>query len=184
MRMCTRTLSLVAALAISAGALVLTGCEAESEEYSTAAAPAAATASLPQGLVVSAKPEGAQSVNAVKAAAKEGDEVVMSGIIGGAEEPLAANRAIFTMIDPALTTCDEMSADMCKTPWDACCEPREKIVAQSATVQVAGTDGQVLKSGLNNVSGIAPLKNVTIKGKVRSKADQVLVVDATAIHVE
>ena len=74
--------------------------------------------------------------------------------------------------------------DHCKTPWDACCEPQETIAAGAATVQVVNDKGQPLKVGLNGHKGIAPGKDVTIAGKVRSADANNLVIDATGIYVK
>jgi hypothetical protein len=74
--------------------------------------------------------------------------------------------------------------DHCKTPWDACCEDQQTIAAAAATVQVVNDKGQPLKVGLNGHKGIAPGKDVTVTGKVRSADEKNLVVDATGIYVK
>jgi hypothetical protein len=152
--------------------------------------PAAAQAdgpaeALPAELILDKSPDGAQDVVTVKKAAKAGDTVTIRGRVGGSEKPLADNRAIVTLIDLTLPTCEKSAMDTCPTPWDACCEPSEEITAKSATIQVVGPDGRPLKATLAGVSGIAPLKELIVTGKVRTPADSgALVVDATGIYVK
>ena len=93
--------------------------------------------------------------------AKDGDAVVIRGKVGGGEEPMAKNRAMMTILDPSVQTCDTMPGDTCKTPWDACCESTEKIAANSATVQVVDANGKPLAATLENVAGLKPLSKVT-----------------------
>jgi hypothetical protein len=146
----------------------------------------ATTDAVPAALVLASQPADAKDVKAVKQGAKPGDAVVLRGVIGGRAEPIAANRAILTVIDPSIQTCDKMGGgdDHCKTPWDACCEPQETIVAAAATVQVVNDAGQPLKVGLNGHKGIAPGKEVTVAGTVRTADANQLVVDATGIYVK
>src|SRR5687767_7422686 len=125
-------------------ALILTvaGCGGD-EEQPPAPAASASSAALPAGLVVAEAPAAAaQDVIAVKKSAKDGDAVVIRGTIGGTQEPMAKNRAMMTVLDASVTTCDTMPGDACKTPWDACCESSEKIAANSATVQVVDANGK------------------------------------------
>jgi hypothetical protein len=143
---------------------------------------------IPAGLVLTAAPQGAQDVSAVKKDAVKDKEVVVKGVIAGSKEPIAANRAIFTLADPSLETCDKMPGDTCPTPWDACCSQQDEITAKSITIQVVGTDGKPLKAPLKGVGGLAPLKQVIVKGKVRTADGQgdkkIVTLDATGIYVK
>ncbi len=76
----------------------------------------AVDAPLPAGMVLASAPDGALGVAAVKRDAKEGDEVVIRGIVGGSREPFVAGRALFTIVDPGLKTCAATPADHCPTP--------------------------------------------------------------------
>jgi hypothetical protein len=165
--------------------LVVVGCRREEEiEVAPATASASAAAALPAGLVVTDAPVGAQDLTAVKKTAKDGDAVVIRGTIGGREEPIAKGRAVMTVLDPSVTTCDTMPGDACKTPWDACCEPSEKIAANSATVQVVDAQGKPLAANFESIAGLKPLSKVTISGVARRPAgSDVLIVEANKIHV-
>ncbi len=179
---------LAAITLISATAMfAVVGCRREEEIEAAPAATspsAAAASSLPAGLVATEAPAGAKDVTAVKKDAKDGDAVVIRGTIGGREEPIAKGRAIMTVLDPSVTTCDTMPGDACKTPWDACCEPSEKIAANSATVQVVDATGKPLAANLESIAGLKPLSKVTVSGTAkRAPGSDVLIVEAKQIHV-
>ena len=121
----------------------------------------------------------------MRAGAQEGQEVVVRGVVAGSAEPLAENRAILTLLDETVKTCDRNPSDSCQTPWDACCEPQETISANAATVQVVDAEGRPLKAGLKGLGNIAPLSRVVIVGTFHPSADgQSAVINATGIHVE
>ena len=63
-------------------------------------------------------------------------DYIVEGFIGGRKNPFAENRAIFILGDNTLETCDEKSDDSCPTPWDVCCEDRNKILSSTISVQV------------------------------------------------
>ena len=161
---------------------VVAGCDRTGtvSKNPDAAPPAAA---LPAGLIVASAPADAKGVIELKGAAKDGDEVVIRGIVGGKEDPVAANQAMVTLLDTSATTCDKMGMDKdaCKTPWDACCD--KDLAAKVATVQVLGADGKPLKGSLA-AAGIAPMKQLVVAGKAHVPADgKALIIDATKIHV-
>lgn len=175
--------TLLATLLLAAALLGL-GCDSgETTTDSTSAAGTVGEA-LPADLVATAAPEGAKNVTAVRAEAQDGQRVVVEGVIGGRAEPISADRAIFTLIDPSVKTCNTLEGDTCATPWDACCEPSDFIAANSAAVQVVGADGRPLRAGLEGVGGLAPLKRVIVVGTYRLSPDgQAATVDAEQIYV-
>ena len=184
--MTTRSRWIAGALLVAA--LAFTGCNGggEGDGSSITTPPPDTTDELPAGLVLDAAPEGAVEIAKVKASAKEGDEVVVRGQVGGSREPFVAGRAALTIADgDVLTSCDEMPADGCDAPWDYCCEDPAKIMANSATIQVVGADGRPLKASLEGVGGIEGLKVILVKGVVGPRPDpNVLVINATGIFVE
>jgi hypothetical protein len=153
-------------------AAVLVGCERESAKT---AAPTQTTAAelLPADLFATTQPAGAVDVVAAKKSAKDGDAVVIKGRIGGQKEPLAANRAVMTIADISLPTCDKTPMDTCKTPWDSCCEPAEELVAKP------------IKAGLAGNNGLAPNKHVVVAGtaKTAGGGGDALIVQAKQIFV-
>ena len=167
-----------------AGAAITVGCEPDKAPTPVTPPPPQPTAAdaslLPPDLFLDAAPDGALELAAAKKSAKVGEEIVVRGRIAGHKDPLAPNRAILTLLDSAVLTCDRMPGDSCATPWDACCEPRESLQANVATIQVVDASGSPLKTGLRGTNGIEPLKEVTIVGKVRSGDAGALVIDAAA----
>ena len=157
------------------------GCDRGTTVSKDPEKPAAPAAVLPSGLMADAAPANAKGVVELKGSVKDGDEVVVRGVVGGREDPVSETQAIVTLLDAAVTTCDKMEGDACKTPWDACCEA--DLPAKTATVQVVGSDGKPLKGSLA-ASGVKPLKQIVVAGKARLPGDgKALVIEATRIHV-
>lgn len=171
-----------------AGGLLLAGCDKPqtSSNPPKTAIPAAASVALPADLFVSSEPADVKSVIDAKKAAKEGDEVVIRGRIGGSEDPFVPERAIFTIVDKSLPHCGEMKMDDgCKTPWDYCCEPKDKLVDHSATVQIVDASGKPLKLEISKTPQLKPMSEIVVKGKLSKKdGDKVFVVNAGQIFVK
>lgn len=70
--------------------------------------------------LLSLEPEGAAGVRDVRASAKDEDEVVIVGRIGGMENPWVEGLAAFSIVDPAMKPCNEIGDDACPKPWDYC----------------------------------------------------------------
>ncbi|CAN5638667.1 hypothetical protein BH09PLA1_BH09PLA1_08820 [soil metagenome] len=159
-------------------AVVVIGCKKE------ASTPAAATESLPADLFTATPPPGAIDVIAARQTAQDGQPIVIKGRIAGSKEPLADNRAIMTIADLSLPTCDTIPGDTCPTPWDICCEPTSEIAAKLVSVQVVSADGRPVKASLRGAGGIAPMKQVVIAGTVKLlPGSDVPVLEAKEIYV-
>ena len=169
---------------ILAAACLLASCQ-EKPAPAAKQTPAAPSAELSK--VLATAPSGeAKAIHVARTTAKPGDEITLTGRIMGNEKPFVEGRAVFILGDPAvLTPCNEMPDDPCETPWDVCCESAEEKKTGTATVQIAGADGKVLKEGLEGVGGLKNLATVVVTGKVAegSSAD-LLVVNATALQVK
>ena len=66
--------------------------------------------------VAASEPAGARGIVDIRKDAKDGDEVVAVGRIGGSKVPFTG-RAAFTIVDPSLQCCDE-KGEQGETPWD------------------------------------------------------------------
>ena len=145
----TLTRTFVAAI-ISA---VLVGCGSESSP--TASTPKATGAPaaplLPATLFLATAPPNAKNLREAKPQARVGDEVVIEARVGGRVEPFIDGRAMFLVVDTKVPSCKELHGDMCKTPWDYCCEPRESLIKHSGTIQVVDAEGRVLQISLRGV---------------------------------
>lgn len=166
--------------------LVSGGCkkDAEKEAREPTAKPSA-TATLPEGLFLDEEPDGARGVGEVKADEDATGEVVVFGRVGGRKDPFVDGSAMFLLADAEMKSCDELHGDACKTPWDYCCEPRDSLLAKTATVQVVGEDGKPLRVNLSGHHGLEPLKHVVIAGKVSQRGEGgSLVINAAGIYVK
>ncbi|MHC4990810.1 MAG: hypothetical protein ACYTGC_07490 [Planctomycetota bacterium] len=126
-------------------------------------------------------PAGAVPVAQAKQPAREGDQIVVRGRIGGRPDPMSRDVAMFVMMDPALPSCRERG-DGCRKPWDYCCETTETITANSATVQLVddARDPMAIDLGTH---GFEPLDEVVVVGTVGPRPDEaMLVINAEKIH--
>jgi hypothetical protein len=171
-----------------AGLIALAGCgggdkkAANRDKDSTVAA---GTGTLPAELIAKEAPAGAKNVLEAKKDAKEGDEIVMRARVGGRKEGVFTDgRAQMMVMDVSLPNCSDNPNDTCKTPWDYCCEPQEKITEHAATVQVVGADGKVLPVSLKGQSSIDHGSYIVVKGKVGKRDGGNLLINATSIYVE
>ena len=162
---------------------IAAGCSDNADETpATDTTAAAQQAPLPDGLIVAEAPAGAIGIADLKSEDHAGDEVVITGRIGGREEPFVADRAMFTMTDLGLPTC-EAEDDHCPTPWDSCCEVPEDIMANMISVQVTDENDAVVKRGLKGQSGLDHLATLTIRGTVAQQDENVVVLNAKEIYV-
>lgn len=136
--------------------------------------------------VLDAAPEGeASPIHMARQTVQPGDKVTLKGQVMGAEEPFVEGRAAFILGDrEVLTPCNERPDDPCPTPWDVCCDSSEDKKRGTATIQIVGEDGRVLKESIEGVGGIEKLSKLTITGTVAegSGADR-LMINAMAIAV-
>ncbi len=163
--------------------LVIIGCSDAGNNKPSANAPAS-TDNLPADLFVSSKIEGARDVTELKKDAREGDVVIIRGVVGGDANPFVANRAMLSVIDYAVVSCKD-NGEACPTPWDYCCTPQEELTRVKATIQIAAGDGSPLKVALNVGQKIKPYDVIIVRGKVGPRPSaEVLTINADAIHVE
>src|SRR5688500_18099871 len=102
--------ALVAAPVVGFYAGCARGGDAQSTSGTNAADP------LPANLVLSEAPANAKNVGDVVKDAKEGDEVVVTGKVGGRKEPFVAGRALMTVVDATQPSCKDIEGDNCPTP--------------------------------------------------------------------
>lgn len=163
--------------ALTAVLILLTGCGGSESDSNTSASADAVTTPTNASWVLASAPEGAVSVSEAKAGAKEGDEIVIHGRIGGRRNPMDASSPVFTIVDLGLEYCGQTHDDGCRTPWDYCCETPETITSNSATVQIV-SDGTI-----DLTSALEPLDEVILRGTVAPRPDeQVLTIRATGVY--
>lgn len=136
--------------------------------------------------VIDASVEGEpQAIHSARESVKPGDTITLSGRVMGNLHPFVEGRAAFILGDPAvLTACSDRPDDECETPWDNCCDTKEDKMRGTATIQIVGDDGRVLKEPIEGVGGIGKLSTLTVTGTVaEGSSAESLVVNATAIDV-
>jgi hypothetical protein len=166
--------------------IAVVGCEQKNNATAAPKPDSAVTEGIPASVIATTQPTAAaRDVAAARKSAKDGEAVVVRGRVGGQKDPLADNRAIMTIADLSLPTCDKTPMDTCPTPWDSCCEPAEELRASSASVQVVGADGKPLKAGLKGAGGLAPGKEVVVAGTAKiPPGSDALVIVANQIYVK
>ena len=170
-------------LLLPAVCLCLANCE-NKPAATTAAATQASTTDLDSFFVANA-PASPGEIHIVRNTAKPGDAVTLTGLIMGRDTPFVEGRAAFILGDRSvITPCNAVPGDNCETPWDACCDTPEAKQRATATVQLVGPDGRVLKQGLKGVKGLTELSTVTLTGTVdKASTPQAFIINATQLHV-
>ena len=107
-------------------------------------------------------PEGAKDVKQVRLEAKDGDDVVVEGRIGGEANPWVEGQAAFLVVDSSLKPC--ASDEGCKTPWDYCCDT-DLLPASKAMVKIVDKHGKTVATDAKTLLGVKELQTVVAKGK-------------------
>jgi hypothetical protein len=128
-------------------------------------------------LVLDSEPAGAKGVVEVKQNAKDGDEVVVVGRVGGEEKPFTNGKASFRIVDPKFKPAD------CECAWDYCDTPAKELATGMAVVKFVDAQGKTLPTEARELFAIHELTTVVVKGKaVRDDAGNLTVV-GTGIFV-
>lgn len=168
--------------ALALCALVMVGCGGSDNDTADGGGEGS-SAALPEGLFLASAPEGAKPITELKQSAREGDEVVVRVVVGGATDPIVDGRASAMIIDAGLSNRCTSEDDHCETPWDYCCATQEEKTANLATLQVLNEAGKPLASSLSPKVG--PLATLVVKGVVGPRpSDQALTINADGIYVE
>jgi hypothetical protein len=132
--------------------------------------------------VLAEEPADAQSVVAVKKVAKDGDEVTITGRIGGDVDPWVKGRAAFLIADHSLIPCNEREGDSCPTPWDYCCE--SGIAESKATIKIVDDAGETVATDARELLGVKELQTVTIRGQAKRDEAGNLTVLAKSVFIK
>ena len=166
-----------------AAAAVVAGCSPPSAptDRPPTTSPVAEPDAAGKQYLLDREPAGAKGAIDVRKAAKDGDEVVVVGKIGGQDDPWYARQAGFTIVDPSIPSCLD-TGDNCKTPWDYCCTPKEDLTRGMVAVKLVDARGQVVAGDARKLLGLRELNTVVAKGTYRQDGDS-FVVHATAVYV-
>jgi hypothetical protein len=115
-------------------------------------------------LVVLTEPTPASSVVETKEKVKDGEEVVVHGRV----KDFVKGYAVFIIADTSMKACIDNPEDSCTTPWDYCCNPKEKIQKSVATVHLTNDGTTPIKTEIEGFRGLQRLSSyVTVKGKAK-----------------
>ncbi|MAG55296.1 MAG: hypothetical protein CMJ83_03310 [Planctomycetes bacterium] len=140
--------------------------------------PGTPKSAIPEARWSSTPLANAEPVGKVRADAKDGAEVIISGKV----KQFVEGRAALTLVDIKLKSCDQLEGDNCETPWDYCCVDPTEIAANAITVEVRSSDNRLIREGLKGFHGLDHLQTLSVCGKLsRDDAGNVTVV-ATSIY--
>ena len=152
------------------------GCSKTDPLAGSAAAPAGQQYLLPD------EPAGALSVIDAAKDAKENEQIVVVGRIGGDPHPWIDALAAFTIVDVSLKPCNDIPGDTCETPWDYCCE-LNTLPSASATVKIVSENGEPVAVGAKKLLGLKELQTVVVRGKAHRDPEGGLSILASDLFV-
>jgi hypothetical protein len=112
------------------------------------------------------EPAKAADVITTREKAKDKEDVVVVGRIGGRSNPWVKGAAAFSIVDTSLKACNEIPGDKCETPWDYCCEANLPKATLLVTI-VDETTGQTVKQDARELLKAHELQTVVVEGKAR-----------------
>lgn len=128
------------------------------------------------------EPKNSQQVNAIREKAKDGEDVFVTGRIGGRENPWIKDTAAFSIVDTSRKSCDQNPGESCPTPWDYCCEA--DIAKSTLVVKFADESGKLVRKDARELLGVKELQTVVIQGKVKRDKDNNVSLTASKIYVK
>ncbi len=145
------------------------------------AVPAPRTGPHPlDGYYLNTAPAGAIEVAALRGLA-DGAKVTVRGDVQ--EFAPVSGKAVLSLYDHALLSCDEIEESECPTPWDFCCIPPEDIAKACAVVEFRDDD-RLMSADLGGFHGIQHLSDVVITGTLRLDDAGNARIVADGLHVE
>lgn len=159
-----------------AGALAggVSGC---SRENTTSTA----RPTLNSAYIASSEPQGAVAVGDARHSAKDEQEIVLVGRIGGSAAPFVDGVAAFTIVDSKVPHCT--AEEGCPTPWDYCCE-QDQVKDNIAVVKVVDAQGKPVSQDARALLGVKELSTVVVRGKAKRDADGNLALLADQVYVK
>ncbi|MGB0413130.1 MAG: hypothetical protein ACPGJU_01675 [Coraliomargarita sp.] len=175
----TQSSSVLATAALCSVALLIVACS-PADEATTAPTTSHNTTTA---LLLKDAPIDTLSVYEARQQAKPGEAIQVSGQIGGTAKPFITGYAGFVLADPSIDFCDEMGDDHCSTPWDACCEDRDKLKSMRLSVQFVDSDGAPIQADLKQSMELKELDKVAIVGTVaETSTDTNVIINATGLY--
>lgn len=135
--------------------------------FATSQSPAAESlpGTVEKAYLLEKAPQKAAEVAAIRKDAKDQQDVVVVGRVGGRKSPWVKGAAAFSIVDRSLKACSERPGDTCPTPWDFCCEA--DLPKATLLVLVQDADGKLIKKDARELLGLKELDTVFIQGKAK-----------------
>lgn len=166
--------SLIAGLVLGSLTLLLVGCGKESPEQK-------APGMVGSDYLLTSEPAGAKNIVEARKDAKDKEDVVLVGRIGGHKEPWIKDRASFLIADLSMVPCNEIEGDACTVPWDYCCEVEP--IKKTALVKVVDEEGKLLKEDARTLLNLKELQTVVVQGQAQRDEEGNLTVLARKVYV-
>jgi hypothetical protein len=177
-----RQLALLGMVAL-ASAVLVAGCAQTGDPASKKAPNPKASAEVKSKYLLANEPSDAKGVKDVKQSAKNGDEVVVVGRIGGSTAPFTG-RGAFTIVDLSIKPCSEIEGDNCPTPWDYCCEAPDSLAKGTVLVKLVDAAGKTLQDNAKELLDLRELQTVVVRGQTRRDDANSISVLAAGIFVK
>jgi len=175
-------IALLPLVALFGTLFLIAGCGNADDPASTRTTSDASATPLPDDLFLATAPDDVTPIATLKQSAKAGDRVTVHVVVGGRVSPIVEGRASATIVDATMHNTCLGGDDHCTTPWDYCCEPRDTLTNNMATLQVVDETGRVLAADLTKHLGSG--STLIAQGRVAPRpTDQVLAINATGIHI-
>jgi hypothetical protein len=128
------------------------------------------------------EPKNPRQVNAIRDKAKDGEDVFVTGRIGGQENPWIKDVAVFSIVDTSLKSCDQNPDETCPTPWDYCCEA--DVAKSTLLIKFTDETGKLIKQDARELLGVKELQTVVVQGKVKRDKNNNVSLMASKIYVK
>lgn len=131
-----------------------------------------------QKFLLTSEPAGARDVIAVQKEAKDGDEVVVVGRIGGGGKTgFISGRLSFRIVDLSLEPCDD---DGCGNPY--CAFDKKQMAAATTLVKFVDASGETLPHDAAKALGLKDLQTVVVRGRVRRDTQERVTILASGVY--
>jgi len=127
------------------------------------------------------EPKEAADVVAVRKDAKDKDEVIVVGRIGGRVNPWVKGAAAFSIVHRSRKPCNEIEGDTCETPWDYCCEA--DLPKYTLLVMIEDPKGGVVKKDARQLIGVKELDTVYVQGRAKRDKEGNITILATKLFI-
>lgn len=127
------------------------------------------------------KPAGAMAVTELRKTAQDGDQVVVTGRIGGGIDPWIEGRAAFILVDPVASATAAAGDGVCAEEDCSCLA--EKLADAITVVKFVDGDGKTLETDARQLLGVKAMQNVVVKGTAQRIGEGNVSIRAQGIYV-